>query len=343
MKEQLEKIYSDASIDIEKAVSVKDLEDIKFKYLSRKGEFNEIKKGLKDLSPDDKRIVGSLANDITQKLESAISEKFQIFYEQELNKKLEKEKIDVTLPGQYVSRGHVHPLTSTTNEIVSIFQSLGFSVAPNENSPEVETEYFNFDMLNVPKEHPAREMQDTFYIDKETVLRTHTSAMQVRTMESQQPPIKMISTGNAYRIDEVDATHSPIFGQLEILVVDKDVTMADLIGTLESLIKHLLGEKTKIRVRPSYFPFTEPSIEVDAVCPKCGGKGCSLCKDTGFIEMLGAGMVHPKVLEMSGVDSTIYKGFAAGIGLDRLVMMKSGVSDLRDLYENDINLLKQFK
>ena len=234
----------------------------------------------------------------------------------------------------------MHPIELLKRELVDYFIERGFEL---KDGPDIETDYYCFEALNVPKEHPAREMQDTFYIDNDIVLRTHTSAMQVRTMESKQPPIKMISTGNAYRIDEVDATHSPIFGQLEILVVDKNVTMADLIGTLEGVVKYLLGEKTELRVRPSYFPFTEPSIEADATCPKCGGKGCGLCKDTGFIELLGGGMVHPKVLEMSGIDSKIYKGFAVGIGLDRLAMIKYGVSDLRDLYENDINLLKQVK
>ena len=220
MKEQLEKIYSDAVADIEKAATVKDLEDIKFKYLSRKGEFNEIKKGLKDLSPEDKRVVGSLANDITKKLESSISEKFHLFYEQELNKKLEKERLDVTLPGQFIPRGHVHPLTSTTNEIVSIFQSLGFSVAPNENSPEVETEYFNFDMLNVPKDHPARDMQDTFYTDvaKNVVLRSQTSGAQIHVMENQKPPIRIIAPGRVYRNENINSRKNNFFHLSSFLI-----------------------------------------------------------------------------------------------------------------------------
>ena len=265
MKEQLEKIYSSAAADIEKAATVKDLEDIKFKYLSRKGEFNEIKKGLKDLSPEDKRVVGSLANEITQKLESSISEKFRIFYEQELNKKLEKERIDVTLPGQYIPRGHVHPLTSTTNEIVSIFQSLGFSVAPNENSPEVETEYFNFDMLNVPKDHPARDMQDTFYtnIAQNVVLRSQTSGAQVHVMEDQKPPIRIIAPGRVYRNENINSRKNNFFHQIEGLYVDKDITFGDLKGVLNEFIRIYFGASRPTRFRNSFFPFTEPSAEID--------------------------------------------------------------------------------
>lgn len=340
MQNELEMILKDAET---KLVDVHDkltLTQTSALFLGKNGALSGLMKGLRELSNEEKRTMGEQLNILRDKLMTLFKDKEQEIETAILNEKLSKEKVDVTIPVKPAPYGTLHPIEALKKDLIDYFVQRGFEL---KDGTDIETDYYCFEALNVPKEHPAREMQDTFYIDKETVLRTHTSAMQVRTMESQQPPIKMISTGNAYRIDEVDATHSPIFGQLEILVVDKDVTMADLIGTLESLIKHLLGEKTKIRVRPSYFPFTEPSIEVDAVCPKCGGKGCSLCKDTGFIEMLGAGMVHPKVLEMSGVDSTIYKGFAAGIGLDRLVMMKSGVSDLRDLYENDINLLKQFK
>lgn len=346
MKEQLEKIYAEATTDIENASSVKDLEDIKFKYLSRKGEFNEIKKGLKDLSVEDKKIVGSLANEITQKLESSIKDKFKLFYEKELNEKLQKEKIDVTLPGQYVPRGHVHPLTSTTNEICSIFQSLGFSVVPDEFAPEVETEYYNFDMLNVPKDHPARDMQDTFYITEEILMRTHTSPVQARTLDKHdfsKGPLKMISPGRVFRRDTDDATHSHQFHQIEGLVVGKNISMGDLKGTLEMIIQKMFGAERQIRLRPSYFPFTEPSVEVDVSCFKCGGKGCNVCKKTGWIEILGAGMVHPQVLEMSGVDSEEYSGFAFGLGQERIAMLRYGINDIRGFYQGDVRFSEQFK
>lgn len=323
MKEQLEKIYADASVDIEKASSVKDLEDIKFKYLSRKGEFNEIKKGLKDLSPEDKRVVGSLANEITQKLETSISEKFQIFYEQELNKKLEKEKLDVTLPGKYVSRGHVHPLTSTTNEIVSIFQSLGFSVAPSENSPEVETEYFNFDMLNIPKDHPARDVQDTFFtnVADNVVLRSQTSGAQVHVMENQKPPIRIIAPGRVYRNENINSRKNNFFHQIEGLYVDKDITFGDLKGILNEFIRIYFGTSRPTRFRNSFFPFTEPSAEIDVQCIMCEGKGCRTCSGTGWLEILGAGMVDPNVLRGVGIDPDVYSGFALVWGLKDLLCL----------------------
>lgn len=340
MDKQIEEILKDAELQIAQVQNKQELTQISAKFLGKNGALAGLMKNLRDLPNEEKRIVGEKLNSLRDSLNKLVKDKTESLEEAILNEKLSNEKVDVTVPVKPMSYGTMHPIEILKKDLVDYFVSQGFEL---KDGGDIETDYYCFEALNVPKEHPAREMQDTFYIDNETVLRTHTSAMQVRTMENQQPPIKMISTGNAYRIDEVDATHSPIFGQFEILVVDKNVTMADLIGTLEGLVKHLLGEKAGIRVRPSYFPFTEPSIEADATCPKCQGKGCPLCKDTGYIEMLGAGMVHPKVLEMSGIDSKIYKGFAAGIGLDRLAMMKFGVSDLRDLYENDINLLKQFK
>ena len=345
MKEQLEKIYADASADIEKAGSVKDLEDIKFKYLSRKGEFNEIKKGLKDLSPEDKRIVGSLANEITQKLEGAISNKFQVFYEQDLNSKLEKERIDVTLPGQFVSHGHVHPLTSTTNEIVSIFQSLGFSVAPNEHSPEVETEYFNFDMLNVPKDHPARDVQDTFYtnVGDNVVLRSQTSGAQIHVMEGQKPPIRIIAPGRVYRNENINSRKNNFFHQIEGLYVDKDITFGDLKGVLNEFIRIYFGASRPTRFRNSFFPFTEPSAEVDVQCIMCEGKGCRTCSGTGWLEILGAGMVDPNVLRGVGIDPDVYSGFAFGMGVERLAMLKYAVDDIRLFFNNDVRFLEQFK
>jgi phenylalanyl-tRNA synthetase alpha chain len=345
MKEQLEKIYENASADIEKAATVKDLEDVKFKYLSRKGEFNEIKKGLKDLSPDDKRVVGALANDITQKLETSIKEKFQLFYEIELNKKLESEKLDITLPGQYIPRGKVHPLTSTTNEIVSIFQSLGFSVAPNENSPEVETEYFNFDMLNVPKDHPARDMQDTFYTDvaSNVVLRSQTSGAQIHVMENQKPPIRIIAPGRVYRNENINSRKNNFFHQIEGLYVDKDITFGDLKGVLNEFIRIYFGASRPTRFRSSFFPFTEPSAEVDVQCIMCEGKGCRTCSGTGWLEILGAGMVDPNVLRGVGIDPDVYTGFAFGMGVERLAMLKYAVDDIRLFFNNDVRFLDQFK
>ena len=345
MKEQLEKIYAEATTDIENASSVKDLEDIKFKYLSRKGEFNEIKKGLKDLSVEDKKIVGSLANEITQKLESSIKDKFKLFYEKELNEKLQKEKIDVTLPGQYVPRGHVHPLTSTTNEICSIFQSLGFSVVPDEFAPEVETEYYNFDMLNVPKDHPARDMQDTLYtnVAENVVLRSQTSGAQIHAMEGKNPPIRIIAPGRVYRNENINSRKNNFFHQIEGLYVDKNITFGDLKGVLNEFIRIYFGESRPTRFRSSFFPFTEPSAEVDVQCIMCSGKGCRTCSGTGWLEVLGAGMVDPNVLRGVGIDPDVYSGFAFGMGVERLAMLKYAVDDIRLFFNNDVRFLKQFK
>lgn len=345
MKEQLEKIYAEATTDIENASSVKDLEDIKFKYLSRKGEFNEIKKGLKDLSVEDKKIVGSLANEITQKLESSIKDKFKLFYEKELNEKLQKEKIDVTLPGQYVPRGHVHPLTSTTNEICSIFQRLGFSVVPDEFAPEVETEYYNFDMLNVPKDHPARDMQDTFYtnVAENVVLRSQTSGAQIHAMEGKNPPIRIIAPGRVYRNENINSRKNNFFHQIEGLYVDKNITFGDLKGVLNEFIRIYFGESRPTRFRSSFFPFTEPSAEVDVQCIMCSGKGCRTCSGTGWLEVLGAGMVDPNVLRGVGIDPDVYSGFAFGMGVERLAMLKYAVDDIRLFFNNDVRFLKQFK
>ena len=345
MKEQLEKIYAEATTDIENASSVKDLEDIKFKYLSRKGEFNEIKKGLKDLSVEDKKIVGSLANEITQKLESSIKDKFKLFYEKELNEKLQKEKIDVTLPGQYVPRCHVHPLTSTTNEICSIFQSLGFSVVPDEFAPEVETEYYNFDMLNVPKDHPARDMQDTFYtnVAENVVLRSQTSGAQIHAMEGKNPPIRIIAPGRVYRNENINSRKNNFFHQIEGLYVDKNITFGDLKGVLNEFIRIYFGESRPTRFRSSFFPFTEPSAEVDVQCIMCSGKGCRTCSGTGWLEVLGAGMVDPNVLRGVGIDPDVYSGFAFGMGVERLAMLKYAVDDIRLFFNNDVRFLKQFK
>ena len=328
MEKQIKEVLDNATAKIASIKTKQELMQASTEFLGKNGALANLMKGLRELPVEQKRVVGEQLNQLRDMLNKLVKDKDAEIETMLLNEKLSQEKVDVTIPVKPMSYGTLHPIEALKKDLINYFVVRGFEL---KDGGDIETDYYCFEALNVPKEHPAREMQDTFYIDNETVLRTHTSAMQVRTMESQQPPIKMISTGNAYRIDEVDATHSPIFNQLEILVVDKNVTLADLIGTIEDLIKHLLGEKTEIRVRPSYFPFTEPSIEVDAV------------KDGQYIEMLGAGMVHPKVLEMSGIDSNIYKGFAAGLGLDRLAMLKYGVSDLRELYENDINLLKQVK
>ena len=323
MKEQLEKIYSLATADIEKATSINDLDEIRAKYLSRKGEFNEIKKNLKNLSDEDKRIIGSLANEITKNLETSIQTKHEQFYKIELNQKLQEERLDVTLPGKFIPRGKVHPLTSTTNEIVTILQSLGFSVVESKDSPEVETEYFNFDMLNIPQDHPARDVQDTFFttVAKNVVLRSKTSGAQIHVMENQKPPIRVISPGRVYRNENINARKNNFFHQIEGLYVDKNITFGDLKGVLNEFIRIYFGASRPTRFRSSFFPFTEPSAEVDVQCIMCGGKGCKTCSGTGWLEVLGAGMVDPNVLKGVGIDSEVYSGFAFGMGVERFAML----------------------
>ena len=345
MKTQLENIYNSATSEIEKASSINDVEGIRGKYLSRKGEFNEIKKGLKDLSDEDKRVVGKLANEITQKLEAALKSKYDEFYKKELNEKLQNERLDVTLPGKFTPKGHVHPLTSTTNEIVSIFQNLGFSVVPSEHSPEVETDYYNFDMLNVPKDHPARDMQDTFYtkLAKNVVLRSQTSGAQIHAMENQKPPIRVISPGRVYRNESVNARKNNFFHQIEGLYVDKDITFGDLKGVLNEFIRTYFGASRPTRFRSSFFPFTEPSAEVDVQCIMCEGKGCRTCSGTGWLEVLGCGMVDPNVLRGVGIDPDVYTGFAFGMGVERLAMLKYAIDDIRLFFNDDVRFLEQFK
>ena len=344
MKQQLETIFKNANEDLAKAASISDIEEIRGKYLSRKGEFNEIKKNLKNLSDEDKRIVGSLANEITQKLEASLKLKYDEFYHKELNEKLQKERIDITLPGKFTPEGKVHPLTSTTNEIVSIFQSLGFSVAPDRNSPEVETEYFNFDMLNVPKDHPARDVQDTFYttIAPNVVLRSQTSGAQIHVMEEQKPPIRIVAPGRVYRNENINARKNNFFHQIEGLYVDKDITFGDLKGVLNEFIRIYFGASRPTRFRNSFFPFTEPSAEVDVQCIMCEGKGCRTCSGTGWLEILGCGMVDPNVLKGVGIDPEIYTGFAFGMGVERLAMLKYAVDDIRLFFNNDERFLNQF-
>ena len=345
MKKQLEQIYSNATLDIEKATSIKDLEEIKNTYLSRKSEINEIKKGLKDLSVEDKKIIGPLANEITQKLEKTISDKFKSFYEKELNEKLQKERIDVTLPGQFIPKGHTHLLTSTTEEICSIFKSLGFSVVADEFAPEVETEYYNFDMLNVPKDHPARDVQDTFFtnIAPNVVLRSQTSGAQIHAMEAKKPPIRMIAPGRVYRNENINSRKNNFFHQIEGLYVDKGITFGDLKGVLNEFIRIYFGESRPTRFRNSFFPFTEPSAEVDVQCIMCHGQGCRTCSGTGWLEILGAGMVDPNVLKGVDIDPDVYSGFAFGMGVERLAMLKYAVDDIRLFFNNDVRFSQQFK
>ena len=344
MKEQLEKIYSLAAADIDKAASINDLEEVRAKYLSRKGEFNEIKKNLKNLSDEDKRIVGSLANEITKKLETSIQAKHDQFYKVELNQKLEKQRLDVTLPGKFSPRGKVHPLTSTTNEIVSILQSLGFSVVESKDSPEVETEYFNFDMLNIPQDHPARDVQDTFFttVAQNVVLRSQTSGAQIHVMENQKPPIRVISPGRVYRNENINARKNNFFHQIEGLYIDKNITFGDLKGVLNEFIRIYFGASRPTRFRSSFFPFTEPSAEVDVQCIMCGGKGCKTCSGTGWLEVLGAGMVDPNVLRGVGIDPEVYSGFAFGMGIERFAMLKYAIDDIRLFFNDDVRFLKQF-
>ena len=344
MKTQLENIYKNAAQDLEKASSISDIEEIRGKYLSRKGEFNEIKKGLKDLSDADKRTIGSLANEITRKLEDALKSKYDEFYKKELNEKLEKEKLDVTLPGKFTPVGHTHPITSTTNEIVSIFQTLGFSVVSDELSPEVETEYYNFDMLNVPKDHPARDVQDTFYtkLAKNVVLRSQTSGAQIHAMEGKNPPIRVISPGRVYRNENINARKNNFFHQIEGLYVDKGITFGDLKGVLNEFSRIYFGASRPTRFRSSFFPFTEPSAEVDVQCIMCEGKGCRTCSGTGWLEILGAGMVDPNVLRGVGIDPDVYSGFAFGMGIERLAMLKYAIDDIRLFFNDDVRFLEQF-
>ncbi len=344
MKEKLELILKNASDDIKNAKSVLELDEIRLKYLSRKGELNSIKKNLKDLTDEEKRTVGAFANNVSNQLELLLSEKSEELYKIELNKKLEEERIDITLPSDFRPQGKIHPLTQTVNEIVEIFQGMGFSVVKPENSPEVETEYYNFDMLNFPKEHPAKDMQDTFYTKTapNVILRSHTSCSQIRQMLTQNPPVRVISPGRVYRCESVSARKNNLFHQIEGLLVDKDITFADLKGVLNEFIRIYFGSARPTRFRASYFPFTEPSAEVDVQCIMCGGKGCRTCSGTGWLEILGSGMVHVNVLKNVGIDPEIYTGFAFGMGVERLTMLKYAINDIRLFFNNDIRFLRQF-
>lgn len=344
MKNTLELILNNATEEINKATTVQELEDVKLKYLSRKGELNSIKKNLKDLSDEEKRVVGAFANKVSNDLEQLLSAKGEELYKVELNKKLALETIDITLPSDFRPQGKVHPLTQTVNEIVEIFQGLGFTVMPSEDSPEVETEYINFDMLNFPPNHPAKDMQDTFYtkVAPNVILRSQTSGAQIRQMLHQTPPVRVISPGRVYRCESVSARKNNLFHQIEGLLVDKDITFADLKGILNEFVRIYFGSARPTRFRASYFPFTEPSAEVDVQCIMCGGAGCRTCSGTGWLEVLGAGMVHANVLRNVGIDPEIYSGFAFGMGVERLTMLKYAINDIRLFFNNDTRFLKQF-
>ena len=339
MKEQLMAIRKAAEAEILAASDKGSLEAARVKYLGKKGELTAILRGMGALSNEERPIVGQIANEVREAIEKAIDLASSHIEEKALLEKLQKEALDVTLPGKRPSIGKKHPLTKVLHEIEDIFLGMGYSIA---SGPEVEYDYYNFEALNIPKNHPARDTQDTFYISENVVLRTQTSPMQIRTMKKTKPPIRIIAPGRVYRSDAVDATHSPLFHQIEGLVVDKGITMADLKGSLEVFAKRLYGEDTVVRFRPHHFPFTEPSAEMDMRCFMCHGEGCRLCKGEGFIEILGCGMVHPKVLEECGINPEIYSGYAFGLGLERIVMGRYKIDDLRLFYENDVRFLNQF-
>ncbi|MCR4434547.1 MAG: phenylalanine--tRNA ligase subunit alpha [Clostridiales bacterium] len=339
MKDQLNAIKIRAEKELSQVTAVQELENIRVKYLGKKGELTSVLRGMGALTAEERPAIGQLANGVRAFLESRIEETKRKLVRHERSLLLQKEAIDVTIPGKSRALGHRHPLSMVMNEIEEVFLGMGYEIA---EGPEVELDYYNFEALNIPKNHPSRDVQDTFYVDDNIVLRTHTSPVQIRVMESKKPPIKVICPGRTYRSDEVDATHSPIFHQVEGLVVDKGITMGDLIGTLQVFAKSLFGEKTKVRLRPHHFPFTEPSAEVDVSCWVCGGTGCRVCKNEGWIEILGSGMVHPKVLEVCGIDPEVYSGFAFGLGVERVALGKFNIDDSRLFYENDIRFLKQF-
>ncbi len=339
MRKQLEEILVRAKAEIAAATNENELKSVQVAYLGKKGALTSILRGMGALSAEERPVIGALANDVRTQIDDDFTAKLSALRAAALEHKLQNERLDVTLPAKAKKHGRLHPLTQVQNDLSDIFVAMGFSVA---EGPEVELAYNNFDALNAPVDHPSRDFQDTFYITPEVLLRTQTSPVQIRVMKDSQPPIRVISPGRVYRCDEVDGTHSPMFHQLEGLVVDKNVGLADLKGTLELFAKIYFGEETKTRFRPHNFPFTEPSAEVDVSCFVCGGKGCRLCKGEGWIEILGAGMVHPNVLKNCGIDPEVYSGFAFGMGLERIVMIKYGIEDMRYLYENDLRFLKQF-
>lgn len=339
MVEQINQMRAEANGKIDACTDLKSLNDIRVEYLGKQGKLTNLLHSMKDVNKEDRPKVGQLINLAREEIENKLKNLQIKLNEKVLEEKMLKEKIDITEPSKIIEKGEIHPLHKVFDKLIDACVAMGFTVI---TGPEVEYDYYNFEALNVPKDHPARDMQDTFFITDNILLRSQTSSVQVRAMQSMKPPFKIVSPGRTYRADS-DATHSPVFHQFEGLVVDENVSMIDLKSMLTELLKMLFGENTKIRFRPSYFPFTEPSVEVDATCPSCAGKGCRLCKNTGYMELLGAGMVNPKVLEMSGIDSNKYSGFAFGPGVDRLAMVVNKIPDLRMIFENDIKFLEQMK
>ncbi|WP_066640337.1 phenylalanine--tRNA ligase subunit alpha [Desulfolucanica intricata] len=340
MEQKLRTIAEEALQAANTAESLEQLNDIRVKYLGKKGSLTQVLRGMGSLSAEERPRIGQVANEVRAQIEAALNEKVSAVKEKEKQIRIRAERIDITLPGRPVTLGKKHPLTAVTEEIQNIFLGLGFNIA---EGPEIEHDYYNFEALNLPKDHPARDMQDTFFITDEVLLRTHTSPVQVHTMEKTAPnlPVKIIAPGKVYRRDD-DATHSPMFHQVEGLAIDRKITFSDLKGVLQIFAEEMFGEKTKTRFRPSYFPFTEPSAEVDISCVMCAGRGCRVCSHTGWLEVLGSGMVHPRVLEMSGYNSEEVTGFAFGMGVERIAMLKYGIDDLRLLFDNDLRFLEQF-
>ncbi|WP_022846873.1 MULTISPECIES: phenylalanine--tRNA ligase subunit alpha [unclassified Desulfurobacterium] len=337
--ETLEKLKSKFIEELSKIENLKSLDELRVKYIGRKGEVTSLLKRIPELPPEERKSFGKACNELKKEVETLLQNRIKELKAREKEEKLKKEFIDITLPGRRIPSGALHPITKTLSEITKIFTSMGFAIA---SGPEIETDFYNFEALNIPKGHPAREMQDTFYIKEEVVLRTHTSPVQIRVMESTNPPIQIIAPGKVYRKD-ADLTHTPMFHQVEGLMVDTSVTFADLKGVLELFLREFFGSETKVRFRPSFFPFTEPSAEVDIGCVICGGKGCKVCKGTGWLEVLGCGMVDPAVFKAVNIDPEIYQGFAFGMGVERLTMLKYGIDDLRLFFENDLRFIKQFK
>lgn len=339
MKEKLNGILEETMDQLEATSDLKSLDTLRVEVLGKKGKLTSIMKGMKDVPKEERPVVGKLVNEVRRTIEGKLEETKASLFKKAREEKLKKEVIDVTMPSKKDTMGHRHPMSIVLDDIKDIFIGMGYEIA---EGPEVENEYYNFDALNIPEEHPAKDEQDTFYFNDHMMLRTSTSPVQVHVMEEKKPPIRIIAPGRVFRSDEVDATHSPVFHQIEGLVIDENITMGDLKGALEVFVKELYGDSVRVKFRPHFFPFTEPSAEVDVSCVMCGGKGCRVCKGTGWIEILGCGMVHPNVLKMSGIDPDKYSGFAFGMGLERITMLRYGIEDLRLFYENDERFLKQF-
>lgn len=342
MKEKLEALKVEALAKLQEVMDQQVLNELRVKYLGKKGELTEVLRGMGGLSAEERPVIGQVANQVRSAIEEIITAKQEAFQQQETQQRLQAEKVDVTLPGRRIPQGGIHPLSRVIQEVEDIFIGMGYRVA---EGPEVETDYYNFEALNLPKNHPARDMQDSFYLTEDLLMRTQTSPVQIRTMQAMngEAPVKIICPGKVFRRDDDDATHSFQFHQIEGLVIGSNIRMSDLKGTLQQFVQEMFGPNTGIRLRPSFFPFTEPSVEVDVSCFKCGGDGCRLCKQSGWLEILGAGMVHPNVLRMGGYDPDKYSGFAFGMGVERIAMLKYGIDDIRHFYSNDMSFVKQFK